>query len=153
VASEIIISGISEFDKALRFDIVKSDAAARNIVTKGALVIERMAKEEFRARPSGSQRVSKSGRVYYQGAPKYPAVPPKPTQRSGNLRNSIRTQSVKSLGTGRWQSDTGPSVQYAGFVEYGTSRSREFPYMKPGVKNSYEEINRIAQEEWRLAQE
>ena len=151
--AEIIISGISDFDKALRFDIAKADAAARNIVTKGALIIERKAKEEFRARPSGSQRVSKSGRVYYQGAPKYPATPPKPTQRSGNLRNSIRTQSVTSLGSGRWQSDTGPSVKYAGYVEYGTSRSRQFPYMTPGVKNSNEEINRIAQEEWRLAQE
>jgi len=151
--AEIIISGISDFDKALKFDIAKSDAAARNIVTKGALIIERKAKEEFRARPSGSQRVSKSGRVYYQGAPNYPAIPPKPTQRSGNLRNSIRTQSVKSLGVGRWQSDTGPSVKYAGAVEYGTSRSRQFPYMTPGVKNSNEEINRIAQEEWRLAQQ
>ena len=151
--AEIIISGISDFDKALKADIAKADAAARNIVVKGALIIERKAKEEFRARPSGSQTVSKSGRVYYKGAPKYPAVPPKPTQRSGNLRNSIKTQQVKSLGLGRWQSDTGPSVKYAGFVEYGTSRSREFPYMTPGVKNSNEEINRIAQEEWRKAQE
>ena len=151
--AEIIISGVSEFDKALRLDIAKSDLAARNIVTKGALIIERKAKEEFRARPSGSQRTSKTGRTYYQGAPKYPATPPNPTQRSGNLRNSIRMQSVTSLGSGRWQSDTGPSVKYAGYVEYGTSRSREFPYMTPGVKNSNEEINRIAQEEWRLAQE
>ena len=151
--AEIIISGISEFDKALNFDIAKADTAARNIVVKGALIIERKAKEQFRARPSGSQRTSKSGRVYYQGAPKYPATPPRPTQRSGNLRNSIKTQQVISLGAGRWQSDTGPSVQYAGFVEYGTSRSREFPYMTPGVKNSNEEINTIAQEEWRLAQE
>ena len=151
--AEIIISGVSEFDKALRLDIAKSDLAARNIVTKGALIIERKAKEEFRARPSGSQRTSKTGRTYYQGAPKYPATPPNPTQRSGNLRNSIRMQSVTSLGSGRWQSDTGPSVKYAGYVEYGTSRSREFPYMTPGVKNSNEEINRSAQEEWRLAQE
>ena len=151
--AEIIISGINEFDKALKFDIAKADTAARNIVTKGAFVIERKAKEEFRARPSGSQRVSKNGRVYYQGAPKYPAVPPQPTQRTGNLRNSIKTQQIKSLGLGRWQSDTGPSVKYAGFVEYGTSRSREFPYMTTGIKNSNEEINRIAQEEWRLAQE
>ena len=153
MASEIIISGISEFDKALRFDIVKSDAAARNIVTKGALIIERTAKEQFRARPSGSQRTSKSGRVYYAGAPQYPAQPPNPTQRSGNLRNSIKTQRVTSLGTGRWQSDTGPSVQYAGFVEYGTSRSREFPYMRNGLIDSNDKINELAQEEWRLAQQ
>ena len=150
---EVIISGINEFDNGLKRSMAKADIAARNIVTKGALVIERKAKEGFNPRPSGSQRTSKSGRTYYQGAPKYPATPPKPTQRSGNLRNSIKTQQVTSLGAGRWQSDTGPSVKYAGFVEYGTSRSREFPYMTPGIKSSYEEINRIAQEEWRLAQE
>ena len=150
---EVIISGINEFDNGLKLSMAKADIAARNIVTKGALVIERKAKEGFNPRPSGSQRTSKSGRTYYQGAPKYPATPPKPTQRSGNLRNSIKTQQVTSLGAGRWQSDTGPSVKYAGFVEYGTSRSREFPYMTPGIKSSYEEINRIAQEEWRLAQE
>ena len=151
--AEVIISGINEFDNGLKRSMAKADIAARNIVTKGALVIERKAKEGFNPRPSGSQRTSKSGRTYYQGAPKYPATPPKPTQRSGNLRNSIKTQQVTSLGAGRWQSDTGPSVKYAGFVEYGTSRSREFPYMTPGIKSSYEEINSIAQEEWRLAQE
>ena len=150
---EVIISGINEFDNGLKRSMAKADIAARNIVTKGALVIERKAKEGFNPRPSGSQRTSKSGRTYYQGAPKYPATPPKPTQRSGNLRNSIKTQQVTSLGAGRWQSDTGPSVKYAGFVEYGTSRSREFPYMTPGIKSSYEEIISIAQEEWRLAQE
>ena len=150
---EVIISGINEFDNGLKRSMAKADIAARNIVTKGALVIERKAKEGFNPRPSGSQRTSKSGRTYYQGAPKYPATPPKPTQRSGNLRNSIKTQQVTSLGAGRWQSDTGPSVKYAGFVEYGTSRSREFPYMTPGIKSSYEEIYKLAQEEWRLAQE
>ena len=150
---EVIISGINEFDNGLKLSMAKADIAARNIVTKGALVIERKAKEVFNPRPSGSQRTSKSGRTYYQGAPKYPATPPKPTQRSGNLRNSIKTQQVTSLGAGRWQSDTGPSVKYAGFVEYGTSRSREFPYMTPGIKSSYEEIYKLAQEEWRLAQE
>ena len=153
MASKIILVGYREFELSMLKLNAKSDVAARNIVTKGALVIERKAKEVFNPRPSGSQRTSKSGRTYYQGAPKYPATPPKPTQRSGNLRNSIKTQQVTSLGAGRWQSDTGPSVKYAGFVEYGTSRSREFPYMTPGIKSSYEEINRIAQEEWRLAQE
>ena len=129
------------------------DTAARNIVQKGGLVIERKAKEGFNPRPSGSQRTSKSGRTYYQGAPKYPATPPKPTQRTGNLRNSTRFQGIKQMGIGRWMSQTGPTVQYAPFVEYGTSHAREFPYMRTAVKDSNEEINRIAQEEWRLAQE
>lgn len=153
MASKIILVGYREFELSMLKLNAKSDVAARNIVTKGALVIERKAKEVFNPRPSGSQRTSKSGRTYYQGAPQYPATPPKPTQRSGNLRNSIRMQAVTSLGAGRWQSDTGPSVKYAGYVEYGTSRSREFPYMKPGIKSSASEIYKLAQEEWRLAQE
>ena len=151
--AEIIISGINEFENEMKRNILRMDTAARNIVQKGGLVIERKAKEGFNPRPSGSQRTSKSGRTYYQGAPKYPATPPKPTQRSGNLRNSTRFQGIKQMGIGRWMSQTGPTVQYAPFVEYGTSHAREFPYMRTAVKDSNEEINRIAQEEWRLAQE
>ena len=153
MASEIIISGINEFENEMKRNILRMDTAARNIVQKGGLVIERKAKEGFNPRPSGSQRTSKSGRTYYQGAPKYPATPPKPTQRTGNLRNSTRFQGIKQMGIGRWMSQTGPTVQYAPFVEYGTSHAREFPYMRTAVKDSNEEINRIAQEEWRLAQE
>ena len=153
MASEIIISGINEFNDGMKRNILRMDTAARNIVQKGGFVIERKAKEGFNPRPSGSQRTSKSGRTYYQGAPKYPATPPKPTQRTGNLRNSTRFQGIKQMGIGRWMSQTGPTVQYAPFVEYGTSHAREFPYMRTAVKDSNEEINRIAQEEWRLAQE
>ena len=151
--AEIIISGINEFENEMKRNILRMDTAARNIVQKGGLVIERKAKEGFNPRPSGSQRTSKSGRTYYQGAPKYPATPPKPTQRTGNLRNSTRFQGIKQMGIGRWMSQTGPTVQYAPFVEYGTSHAREFPYMRTAVKDSNEEIKRIAQEEWRLAQE
>ena len=153
MASEIIISGENEFENEMKRNILRMDTAARNIVQKGGFVIERKAKEGFIPRPSGSQRTAKSGRVYYQGAPKYPANPPKPTQRTGNLRNSTKLQGIKQMGIGRWMSQTGPTVQYAPFVEYGTSHSREFPYMQTAVKDSNEEINRIAQEEWRLAQE
>ena len=155
--AEIIISGINEFDDGMKRNILRMDTAARNIVQKGGLVIERKAKEGFIPRPSGSKRVVKNGpnkgRIYYAGAPKYPANPPKPTQRTGNLRNSTRFQGIKQMGIGRWMSQTGPTVQYAPFVEYGTSHAREFPYMRTAVKDSNEEINRIAQEEWRLAQE
>ena len=151
--AEIIISGVNEFDDGIKRNILRMDTAARNIVQKGGFVIERKAKEGFNPRPSGSQRTSKSGRVYYQGAPKYPAKPPKPTQRSGNLRNSTKLQGIKQVSIGRWMSQTGPTVQYAPFVEYGTGHAREFPYMRTAVKDSNEEINRIAQEEWRLAQE
>jgi hypothetical protein len=153
MASKIILVGYPEFEKAMLELNAKTDLAARNIVTKGGLIIERKAKEEFLPRPGGSQRTSKSGRTYYQGAPQYPANPPKPTQRSGSLRNSITLKAVTPLGMGRWMSYTGSSIQYAGYVEYGTSRSREFPYLQTGVENSSEQINTIAQEEWRLAQE
>lgn len=153
MASAIILQGESEFMTSMKGLEEKMNVAARNIVTKGAIIISDSAKEQFRARPTGSQRTSKkTGRVYYAGAPSFPAQPPMPTQRTGNLRNSIRMQSVKSLGTGRWQSDTGPSVQYGGYVNYGTSRARPFPYMTNGLKNADERIRSLAQEEWATAQ-
>jgi len=151
--ADIVVEGIPEFDKMLATFVVDSDLAARNIVTKGALIIERNAKLEFRGRPAGSQRTSKkTGRVYYAGAPKFPAAPPQPTNRTGNLQASIRMQKVTGLGAGRWQSDTGPSVKYGPYVNFGTSRARAFPFMTNGFKNSLKEIQELAETEWAAAQ-
>ena len=148
----IVIKGKNEFKRALYDDMTKTDIAARNIVTEGAKIIAVTAKEEFRSRPAGSQRTSKrTGRVYYAGAPNYPASPPNPTTRSGNLRSSIRRLNVTTDGRGRWMSNTGSNVNYAGFVEYGTSRSREFPFMKIALIDARDKIEELARREWALA--
>lgn len=48
----------------------------------------------------------------------------------GTLRNSINTQNYP----GSLTATVGPSVNYAAFVEYGTSRMRPQPYMRPAAE-------------------
>ena len=135
---EIIITGTREFSAGLYKDIAKADLAARNIVTKGAEVIKENAKKEFRPQQPKS----------------VPAVPTRPTERTGNLKGSIQMNGApRPLSKGAWVSETGPSIKYAQYVEYGTSRSAPYPYMKPGFKKSEKEIEIIAMEEWRSALE
>jgi HK97 gp10 family phage protein len=149
----IEVSGVKDFIEKLGADEEKADLAARNIVTKGVLIIERNAKKHFRARPTGSQRTSKrTGRRYYEGAPKYPASPPDPTNRTGNLMASIHSSTAKRTGSA-WMASTGPSVYYAPFVNYGTSRARAFPFMTNGLKDSEHDIKDLAEAEWAKAQE
>ena len=143
---EVIVSGINEFSAGLYKDVAKADLAARNIVTKGAEVIKENAKREFR--PTQPKSV--------------PAVPTSPTNRTGNLKDSIQMIGTpRPVGKGGWMSETGPKsdVKYAGYVEYGTSRMTQspypvgYPYLKPGFQKSEKEIELIAIEEWRAALE
>lgn len=155
MASGVIVVGISEYTAAIKTTVLKADTAARNIVIKGGEVIKENAKKEFRPRPPGSERVSsKTGRTYYLGAPLYPANPPRPTTRTGNLKGSISVE-ASPMGAFRWESNIGPrygqAVRYAKYVEVGGAR--KFPYMEPGFDKSLPEILMIAQEEWRIAAE
>lgn len=132
----------------------KASLAAERIVRKGSVIIANNAKREFRARPLGSQRTSKrTGRVYYAGAPLYPAQSERPTNRTGNLSASIGTRDVIRTGYGRWESLTGPSLRYAPYVEYGTSSSRPFPYMTPGFEKSKAALEELAAREWKTVTE
>lgn len=140
----------SQAVKVLEGSKSKADIAGERIVVKGSLILEAAAKKEFLPRPLGSMRVAqKTGRVYYAGAPDYPANPPHPTQRTGNLRNSIGMRYVKRLGYGRWESGTGPNMMYGPYVEYGTTRSRKFPYMEPALHKSWLKLQELANKEWK----
>ena len=144
--AEIIISGELNFAKALERDKLKMTLAAQRFVTEGADIIADSAKEQWRSRPQGSRTVSKSGRVYYRGDGPYKAQRPYPTLRTGNTRNSIRRRYVKDLGGGRWESGTGPSTDYAPFVEFGSRyiQSPAFPFMRMGVENADGRIRSLA---------
>jgi HK97 gp10 family phage protein len=104
--------------------------ALEQVVTKGGVIISNAAKRTFRGRPVGSQHTSKrTGRVYYTGK----GDPPRPTNRSGNLSASIKVRDVRQIEPGVWQSKTYPTMKYAGYVEYGTSRAQAYPYMRPAI--------------------
>ena len=61
---------------------------------------------------------------------------------TGNLRNSIITEVFAE--DGQAVSETGPTADYAKYVEYGTSRQEAQPYMEPGFQAAKPGIDRVA---------
>ena len=147
------VKGVQDFGKALGKQAEKLDKASERIVKKGSTIVGSEAKKQFRPRPLGSVRTSKSGKVYYSSKPPYQPRPPKPTNRTGNLRNSIHMVEAKRLGYGRWSSTTAPSMIYGRMVELGGGRNRAFPYMAPGLTEAKPKLRRLYTEEWRKALE
>lgn len=60
---------------------------------------------------------------------------------TGNLRNSI-THGFEMEGLTAF---IGTNVEYAAYVEYGTSRTKAQPYIKPAVQNHAGEYSKIFQ--------
>jgi len=142
--AEFTLQGMKEWQKRLERIEQLAQTGAEKFVREGGLVIASNAKREFRGRPLGSQRTSKKGRVYYAGAPKYPAEPPRPTNRTGNLSASINLQMVRRTPGGA-ESLTGTYVKYAAPVNYGTERSRKFPFMDNGLEKSMPQLKELAE--------
>lgn len=72
---------------------------------------------------------------------------------TGSLRKSIRTEKKGNLeasiiagGGGLVNPRTGREVDYAGYVEYGTSRMSPQPYMQPALEKNMNEILQIVKE-------
>lgn len=70
------------------------------------------------------------GRVYGRHRASAPGSPPAPD--TGTLRNSIYVQ-IQSAGPIRKVIKVGTRVPYATFLEYGTSKMRPRPFMRPAV--------------------
>ena len=60
---------------------------------------------------------------------------------TGNLRSSIQSEAF--VEDGQAVSETGPTADYAKFVEYGTSRQTAQPFMEPGYQAAKPNIDRI----------
>jgi len=58
---------------------------------------------------------------------------------------------AKRIGPGKWMSTTGPTMMYGAMVEQGTSRSRAFPYMTPGLEKATPQLEALYTAEWRKA--
>ena len=72
---------------------------------------------------------------------------------TGSLRKSIRVEkegdlqvSVIAGGGGVINPRTGREVDYAGYVEFGTSKMSPQPYMQPALEKNRDEILRIVKE-------
>ena len=152
MSSYVKITGLDKFKKSLDDWVVKADVAAEKIVRRGAIILVDHTKKEFLPRPGGRTVSQRTGRVYYKGAPSFPATPPNPTNRSGNLSHSLNMLSVTRLGAGRWMSVTGTNLMYAPYVEFGTTRSRPFPFLEMGLKESMMELEELSKTTWEEAQ-
>ena len=72
---------------------------------------------------------------------------------TGALRKSIRVEKKGSLevsiiagGGGVINPRTGREVDYAGYVEFGTSRASPQPFMQPALEKNRDEILRVVKE-------
>jgi hypothetical protein len=141
-----IVIDYEAFVKSLELTSEAASLAARSIVKKGGSLIARLAKQRF---------------ISVAGGRNDPPTLGRPTLRSGNLQKSIKVQTVRLVGPGRWKSWTGPSEIYGPRVEFGyvgtdslgrhygpPANPAKYPYMEPAVKEAEPGIRAIADAEW-----
>ena len=149
---EAHVEGIDEVIKNFEAIVARADKAAQRIVEKGSVTVASNAKREFRARPLGSQRRSKTGKVYYDTKPPYQPRLPQPTNRTGNLRDSVKRISSTRRGTFRWESETGPTARSEKGYMYGERVEKlGYLYMSTGLRKAMPELQRIYDDEWAKA--
>ena len=133
-----IVTGIAEFDLAIKAMEARVDEAARKFVLEGAERIKREAKKIFITGSDASITEKWHSDAW-----------PLPTRRTGNLMNSIYSDGARKTGVGRWESQTGPHIVYGRRIELGFHGSgrwpyyttRPFPYMQPGIDNSIPQLD------------
>ena len=135
-----IVTGIPEFDTALDSMIVRVDNAARSFVLEGAELIKREAKNIFRTGADAKGIDSWHSTAW-----------PVPTRRTGNLMASIYSDGARRIGSGKWESQTGPHIVYGRRIELGFHgnghwpyyTTRPFPFMQPGINNSIARLDSL----------
>lgn len=112
----------------------KADVVARRNVEELSMRLIKYAKDNF----EGSH---KKGRPHVGG--------PKPNIVTGNLRRSIQSQGITSVGPATYKVTVGPTAKYGRRVELGYSnRSRPYPYFGPASLKVRSEAQGIAMENW-----
>jgi len=147
----VILEGKNEFLEGLEFKKEAASLAARNIVTKGRLIVATKARKTFRPYPGGKRTAQTSGKTYYVFIPPYQATPPQATNRSGALSKSIVGGPVIQIGETRWAGYVGTSLKYAEYVEFGTIFMTKEPFLQTGLRNSREDLQALAESEWMKA--
>jgi len=137
VSARVEIKGTKETIDALNRLGLAFDEAMKRVVEKGTILIANEAKQGFNPPDD------------------LPARPPRPTQRTGNLRNSINTTKARSLGLGRFAASVGPTVIYGRRVELGYpggagighQKTRAFPYLAPGFNRAKPKLEELYRKE------
>ena len=99
-------------------------------VMAGAFVLETKIKVSMSAS-------SHSGKMYAGHRASAPGETP--AVDTGNLVNSIKSELVSSSDTDAW-ANVGTGVEYAEYLEFGTSRMEARPFMRPAYDENVEQI-------------
>jgi HK97 gp10 family phage protein len=110
-------------------DSMSGDRLGRAVLA-GGFVLEAAVKVSMSA-------TSHSGRMY--GRHRASAPGETPAVETGNLVNSINTQLASSSDTNA-TAEVGTGVEYAEFLEFGTSRMEARPFMRPAIDNNLTKI-------------
>jgi hypothetical protein len=149
--SGVILEGKNEFIDQLEGKKEAASLAARNIVTKGRLIVATKARKVFKPFPGGRRTAKTSGRTYYVFIPPFEATPPTPTNRSGALSKSIVGGPVTKVGLGMWQGIVGTINHIAPYVEFGTKFMVKEPFLETGLRSSESDLEALADAEWEKA--
>ena len=135
-------SGFSKLTSVLNETASGANLAAREAVAVGMAIVEREVKSNF---------VGAHGR----GEPHVGGD--KPNIVTGQLRDSLYPEPVKSVGPGEWSSSIGPRKVYGRRVELGYSgggkgrghgSTRSFPYFGPGVETAMPKVEEAHKQIW-----
>lgn len=66
-----------------------------------------------------------------------------PNRRTGNLRKMIRASEPRRQGFGEYVADVTAGMYYSRWVEEGTSRTGNYPFMQPAMDTIKEKADRI----------
>lgn len=143
----IRVRDVRESSEAFRALAARFDIVGFKTVRDASALVERSAKKNFQSRKGGRND---------------PATPPRPTLRTGNLRNSIHSSPPERRGGSTWSAKVGPTLMYGRRVELGfdgmvsgyvTKRgtvvqsyhatTRKFPYLAPAFKDNEDNIFEI----------
>lgn len=125
--------GLAAFEASIARIADEADAAARQIVTQSAALMEAKAKSNF----SGSH---KRGQPHEGGD--------KPNIVTGTLRRSIRSEPVTRHGFADYGTSVSPRTVYARRVELGYRGSKGYPYFGPAARDVKPAIDALAARTW-----
>jgi hypothetical protein len=152
MAGTFVISGVKQFEDAMKRASIKADVAVRTSLVQMGQAVVRESRAQFTtvvADKTGSQRVLAKGgkkmpgeKIVRRGAH---VDGDRPHIRTGNLARSIKADPPKQIGLGRFMTEVGPRAAYGRRIELGftgnDSLNRNYdqspyPYMAPGLEKA-----------------
>lgn len=127
--------GMDAFRSAIAEMNVKVGLAAQANVRDGSAMVVREAMANFEG-------------AHKKNRPRVPNSSNRPNIVTGNLRRSIRSSGITSLGGARFEATAGPTAIYGRRVELGFNNRGSYPFFGPAVKATRARMQAVATSNW-----